>query len=165
MKFNALLQFGAASLVLLLLALPLAAWMNSDPVAGQKIGASMANGIHGDFVHETAAAPMTDLSPDVLAATYVGASSCTATGHKFDIQIQVLDRDKSMFRIMNLLDEAEPIKAKLQEGQLNLGKQKMGSFTVTGSIVYQENPARIETKIRYEDGMGYCEEVGTFMKR
>mgnify|MGYP003685847473 CR=1 FL=1 len=165
MKLKALLSYGAASLVLLILVLPLAAWMNSEDEVGHKIGATLADGIHGDLVSDAVLEAEFDLSPDMLAATYVGSSGCTATGHKFNVQIEVLDSEKSLFRVKNLLDENDAIKAKLKDGHLSLGKQKMGSFVVTGNIAYKESPARIETMIRYDDGVGYCEELSTFIKR
>lgn len=165
MKLNALLRYGAASLVLILLVLPLVAWMKSEPLEGHKLAGSISGGIHSEIGKSAVEAPMTDLTPDVLAATYVGASGCTATGHKFDVQIEVYDRETSMFRVKNLLDENVDVKAKLSAGRLSLGKQKMGSFTVTGDILYHENPARIETKIKFDDGVGYCEESSTFIKR
>lgn len=101
----------------------------------------------------------------MLAATYSGHSGCAATSHDFDIVVDVLDAGNSIYRVRNLLDEGEIIKARLREGKLQLGRQKMGPYQVTGYVEYLENPARVETHVKYEDGIGYCEDVSVFTKR
>lgn len=159
MKLNALLRYGIASLLLVLVVLPLAAWRKSDAEEVRKPAAAAI-----ELLEEAADVPG-DLTPDMLVATYVGSSGCTATGHKFEVGIEALDPENAMFSVRNLLDEGQSIKAKLREGQLSLGKQKMGSFTVTGSIKYLQSPARIVTMIKFDDGVGYCEEESVFMKR
>ena len=84
---------------------------------------------------------------------------------EFDIVVDVLDAGNNLYRVRNLLDEGLVIKARLREGKLQLGQQKMGSYNVTGFVQYMESPARVETHVRYEDGIGYCEDVSTFLKR
>lgn len=163
MTLNALLRFGIVTSLLVLLVLPLAAWRNAvsaDLGASKSTLASAVN----DAEKPSNDIP-SDLSPAVLAATYAGHSGCAATGHDFEIVVDVLDAGTNLYRVRNLLDEGEVIKARLREGKLQLGSQKMGSYQVTGFVQYMENPARIETHVKYADGIGYCDDVSVFVKR
>ena len=56
--------------------------------------------------------------------------------------------------------------ARWREGKLQLGSsQKMGSYQISGYVEYLESPARIETHVKYQDGLGFCEDVSVFVKR
>jgi hypothetical protein len=158
MKLNALLRFGIVTAILVFTILPLVAW--KKPKVADKIETKAAI---SDALHDNESPA--ELSTEALVATYKGHSGCAVTNHEFDVVIDVLDASNNIFRVRNLLDEGETIKAKLKGGILQLGKQKMGSYVVTGTIQYLENPARIETKVKYDDSIGYCEDVDVFAKR
>lgn len=163
MKLNALLRFGVVTFLLAMLVLPLTAWKNHSSKTTE-ISASNISGAVATTENPSTDIP-SDLTPAVLAATYKGKSTCAATGDEFDIVVDVLDAANNLYRVRNLLDEGMVIKARLREGKLQLGQQKMGSYNVTGFVQYMESPARVETHVRYEDGIGYCEDVSTFLKR
>lgn len=163
MKLNALLRFGVVTLFLAMMVLPLTAWKNSRSNAGEISATTMSETVNRTENPSTDIP--SDLTPAVLAATYKGKSTCAATGDEFDIVVDVLDASSNLYRVRNLLGEGMVIKARLREGKLQLGQQKMGSYQVTGFVQYMESPARVETHVRYEDGIGYCEDVSTFLKR
>jgi hypothetical protein len=163
MKLDALLRFGIVTALLLIVVLPLTAWKNASSVSNEKAesswSASAANAMSpSDDIPS-------DLTPAILSATYSGHSGCAATEHNFDIVVDVLDAGNNIYRVRNLLDEGEVIKARLRDGKLQLGSQKMGSYQVTGYVQYMESPARMEAHVKYEDGIGYCEDVSVFTKR
>jgi hypothetical protein len=163
MRLNALLRFGAVTCLLILAILPLAAWKKAGIEGRKQLAASFASSI------EVAEKPGNDIpatiTPSMLTASYKGHCGCAATNHDFDIAVDVYDAGNNIFRVHNLLDEGVVIKARLREGKLQLGRQKMGSYAVTGFVQYMENPARVETHVKYEDGIGYCEDVSVFVKK
>jgi hypothetical protein len=163
MNLRPLLRLGAVTFLLILVGLPLVAWKTAHSASSETLKASVATSLL------TIEKPNDDipaeLTPAVLSATYSGHSGCAATNHDFDIVVDVLDAANNIYRVRNLLDEGEVIKARLREGKLQLGRQKMGFYQVTGYVQYLENPARVETHIKYEDGIGYCEDVSVFNKR
>jgi hypothetical protein len=164
MTLNALLRFGVVTLLLVLLALPLAAWKKAGSAKSADTQSSLVSMVNA------AEKPSTDipadLSPTVLAATYAGHSGCAATGHDFEIVVDVLDAGTNLYRVRNLLDEGQIVKARLKDGKLQMGStQKMGSYQISGFAEYLENPARLETHVKYQDGIGYCEDVSVFVKR
>jgi hypothetical protein len=163
MRLNALLRFGVVTCLLVIGILPLAAWKKAGIEGRKSMTAHVASST------ETVEKPGNDIpasiTPAMLTATYFGHSGCAATNHDFDIAVDVLDAANNIFRVRNLLDEGEVIKARLREGKLQLGRQKMGSYQVTGYVQYMENPARVETHVKYEDGIGYCEDVSIFVKK
>ncbi|MFM2376314.1 MAG: hypothetical protein RLZZ165_1411 [Bacteroidota bacterium] len=163
MKLNVLLRWGAVGLWLVVAVLPLTAWKNADPGSAETAKRSAlrkdrAAEVHGSAVPE-------DPATANLVATYQGHSGCAATNHDFDIVVDLLDAGNNFFRVRNLLDEGQAIKAKLRDGMLVLGTQKMGPYEVSGYVKYLDNPARVETHVRYEDGIGYCDDVSIFHKR
>lgn len=156
MKLNSLLRFGVVTLLLSAMLLPLSAFRSTaSPVAAGAAGEDKDDLV---FVTPT-------LGPSLLTASYKGHSGCAATNHEFSVSVDVLDATNNIYRVKNLLDEGIVLKARLKDGKLNMGRQKMGSYVVTGNIEYLENPARIETKVRFEDGLGYCEDVSSFLKQ
>lgn len=164
MKLNALLRFGVLTVLLVFVALPLSAWKSVGSVNAEGKKASMLSNVNA--TKASASDVPGDLSPAMLAATYSGHSGCAPTGHDFDIVVDVLDAGNNIYRLRNLLDEGEVIKARLRDGMLQLGTtQKIGSYHVSGYVQYLENPARIETHIKYDDGIGYCDDVSVFKKR
>ncbi len=162
MNLKSLLRLGVVTLFFVMSLLPLMAFHNhqNEPLSFAKTNIAAA------FVGltATAAEAPSDLGPAVLTATYKGKSGCAATNHEFEISVDVLDAANNIYRVRNLLDEGQILKAKLKDGKLQMGRQKMDSYVVTGSIDYLENPARLETRIKYEDGIGYCEDVSVFVK-
>jgi hypothetical protein len=161
MNLKSLLRLGVVTLLFVLTLLPLMAFdSHKNELSSVKTDISAA---FAGAVESPAPAP-TDLGPAVLTASYKGASGCAATNHEFEIAVDVLDAANNIYRVRNLLDEGQVLKAKLKDGKLQMGRQKMDSYVVTGSIEYLENPARLETHVKYEDGIGYCEDVSVFVK-
>jgi hypothetical protein len=165
MKFNSLLRLGLITGLSVMTLMPLMAF----DFHTNKPSTTLATSIETAAV--VAASPVTeapaaiDLGPAVLAATYKGHSGCLPTNQDFEVRVEVLDAANDMYRVVNLLDEGQTLKAKLKDGKLDMGKQRMGSYMVTGNIQYLENPARIETRVKYDDGVGYCDDVSVFVKR
>lgn len=157
-----MLRFGVVTLLLVTVLLPLMAFDNYKPAPISVSGESerIAEAPSEEAVYLTPG-----LGPEVLTATYKGHSGCAATNHDFEIAVDVLDASNNIYRVRNLLDEGQVLKAKLKDGKLDMGRQKMGSYVVTGAIAYKENPARLETLIKYEDGIGFCDDVSVFVKR
>jgi hypothetical protein len=160
MKFNSLLRLGLVTGLSVMAMMPLMAF---DFHAPEPTTATTTILETATLAPETPAPA--DLGPALLAATYKGHSGCVATNHDFEITVDVLDAANSIYRVRNLLDEGQTLKAKLKDGKLDMGRQRMGSYTVTGSIQYLENPSRLETRVKYDDGVGYCDDVSVFVKR
>jgi hypothetical protein len=164
MTLNALLRFGVVTLLLVVLALPLAAWKKAGSAKSADAQSSLVSLINA--AEKPSNDIPADLSPAVLAATYSGHSGCAATGHDFEIVVDVLDAGTNLYRVRNLLDEGQIVKARLREGKLQMGTtQKMGSYQISGFAEYLDNPPRLETHVKYQDGIGYCEDVSVFVKR
>ncbi len=176
MKVKSLLRFGALTVLSVGSLMPLMAFDSyknlpiSTP-AKAEVSAIVTEvstpAAPADMVYEnnTPVVVTTDLGPSVLTASYKGHSGCSPTNYDFEIAIDVLDASNNIYRVKNLLDEGQVLKAKLKDGHLEMGHQKMGSYNVTGSIDYLENPARLETRVKYDDGIGFCDDVSVFVKR
>jgi hypothetical protein len=162
MKVKSMLRFGAVTVLLVMLLLPLMAFetYSSTPISNNAESERVAEAPADDAVYVTA-----NLGPEILTATYKGHSGCAATQHDFEIAVDVLDATNNIYRVRNLLDEGQVLKARLKDGKLDMGRQKMGSYVVTGAIEYKESPARLETRVKYEDGIGFCDDVSVFVKR
>lgn len=164
MTLNALLRFGVVTSLLVALVLPLAAWKQAERADANDAKSSLVSVVNN--LEKPSTDIPADLPPAVLAATYSGHSGCAATGHDFEIVVDVLDAGTNLYRVRNLLDEGEVVKARWRDGKLNLGSsQKMGSYQISGFVEYLESPARIETHVKYQDGLGFCEDVSVFVKR
>jgi hypothetical protein len=164
MTLNALLRFGIVTSLLVVLVLPLAAWKKAESANLTNAKSSLVSLV--DATEKPSTDIPADLPPAVLAATYSGKSGCAATEHNFEIVVDVLDAGTNLYRVRNLLDEGEIVKARWREGKLQLGSsQKMGSYQISGYVEYLESPARIETHVKYQDGLGFCEDVSVFVKR
>ncbi len=176
MKLNILLRSGVVTALLLMTLLPLMAFdfaktnpnFTSEPELCIDAIETVATIESSDIAVAKTATPVavtSDLGPALLTASYKGHSGCSPTNHDFEIVVDVLDAANNLYRVRNLLDEGQVVKAKLKDGKLDMGRQKMGSYAVTGEINYLENPARLETRIKYDDGVGFCDDVSVFVKR
>ena len=159
MKLNSLLHLGVVTGLSLMALLPLMAFDFHKPAP-----TTITNTTADVSPAITSAIAPSDFGAKVLAASYKGHSGCAATNHDFEIVVEVLDAATNLYRVRNLLDEGQVLKAKLKDGKLDMGKQRMGSYVVTGNIQYLENPARLETLVKYDDGVGYCDDVSVFVK-
>ena len=165
MNLNSLLRLGLVTGLSVLAVLPLMAFdfHKELPSTIPSQSTEIVVASTAETTMKTSERPA-DLSPATLAATYKGHSGCLPTNQDFEIAIDVLDASTGVYRVRNLLDEGQVLRAKLKDGKLDMGKQKMGSYTVTGNIEYLENPARLETRVKYDDGVGYCDDVSVFTK-